>query len=169
MATLPDFTAIDFETAHGAYNSICQIGLVRVENGLVTHTVNQLVQPPGIHYHWGNTRVHGIDRRMTAHAPSFNEVWELMEPYICNQLVVAHNAKFDTTCLKTTLKHYELPVPGFEVVCTYNIFKSNLKALCGMYEIPLNHHDALSDAMACASLYLRHLNSLAVKSDISIV
>ena len=27
------------------------------------------------------------------------------------------------------------------------------------HAIPLNHHDALSDARACAELYLRHLRS----------
>lgn len=30
-----DFTALDFETATGFRNSICQVGLVRVENGII--------------------------------------------------------------------------------------------------------------------------------------
>lgn len=33
------FTAIDFETAHGKRWSICQVGLVRVENGLITKDI----------------------------------------------------------------------------------------------------------------------------------
>lgn len=157
MSTIPSFTAIDFETAHGAYHSICQVGLVRVENGVVTHTVNQLVQPPDNYYHWGNTRVHGIDRRKTANAPKFDQVWHLMEPFITNQVVVAHNALFDASCLKKTLAFYEMVIPPFQTKCTYKIYKTNLKALCTQHAIPLNHHDALSDAMACAALYLKHL------------
>jgi DNA polymerase III subunit epsilon len=34
------FTAIDFETEQGKPNSICQVGLVRVENGIITHKLN---------------------------------------------------------------------------------------------------------------------------------
>ncbi len=50
-----NFTAIDFETANSAPSSICQIGLVRVEQGEVVHAVNQLIQPPGNTYNYYNT------------------------------------------------------------------------------------------------------------------
>ena len=45
------FTALDFETATGYRNSICQVGFVRVENGIITKEVNILVQPPD-NYYW---------------------------------------------------------------------------------------------------------------------
>ncbi len=32
-----------------------------------------------------------------------------------------------------------------------------LNVLCGQFGIELNHHEALSDARACAQLYLKHL------------
>jgi hypothetical protein len=35
----------------------------------------------------------------------------------------------------------------------------NLANLCQVHNIPLNHHDALSDAKACAALYLRSLKN----------
>jgi DNA polymerase-3 subunit epsilon len=41
-------TAIDFETASGYPNRICQLGLVQVEEGI--HTLNLLVQPPKNYY-----------------------------------------------------------------------------------------------------------------------
>jgi DNA polymerase-3 subunit epsilon len=44
------FTAIDFETAQGYLWSICQVGLVRVENGIITQEINLLVQPPDNYY-----------------------------------------------------------------------------------------------------------------------
>jgi len=37
------------------------------------------------------------------------------------------------------------------------IFTDNMASLCQSYSIPLNHHDALSDAKACAKLYQIHL------------
>ncbi len=36
------FTAIDFETAHGKRWSICQVGLVRVENSIITDQLSIL-------------------------------------------------------------------------------------------------------------------------------
>jgi DNA polymerase-3 subunit epsilon len=45
------FTAIDFETAQGYRWRICQVGPVRVENGIVTKTLDLLVQPPD-NYYW---------------------------------------------------------------------------------------------------------------------
>lgn len=152
------FTAIDFETANGNMNSICQIGLVQVENGIITHEWEQLVQPPDNEYHWGNSRVHGINRRITAHAPTFAEVWHLMQPYIQSQHVVAHNAPFDCTCLEQTLAFYNLPKPAYTKHCTVKIYKRNLAFLCEQFGIELQHHNALSDARACAMLFLKHLS-----------
>ena len=38
-------------------------------------------------------------------------------------------------------------------------FKKNLAFLANHYGIALNHHDALSDARACAALYAMHLKN----------
>ncbi len=40
---MENFTAIDFETAQGYRWSICQVGLVKVENGIFTDELNLLV------------------------------------------------------------------------------------------------------------------------------
>lgn len=153
------FTAIDFETAHAKNWSICQVGLVTVEDGIITKEVDILVQPPGNSYHWGNSRVHGINKKKTLNAPFFNEIWHEIEPFIANQNIVAHNAPFDRSCLRSVLTFYNFPIPDFEPHCTVKIYKRNLKFLCDLYGIEINHHDALSDARACAQLYIKYLNS----------
>ncbi|SMC81384.1 3'-5' exonuclease [Moheibacter sediminis] len=154
------FTAIDFETAQGYRWSICQVGLVRVENGIITDKHSILVQPPDNYYWYKNTEIHGISSRHTANSPNFEEVWNQIEPYIKHQNVVAHNAfGFDFPCLKQTLEWYGLPMPEFDGHCTYKIFRQRLNLLCQHYQIPLNHHDALSDALACAELYKIHLQN----------
>ena len=152
------FTAIDFETAQGKRYSICQVGLVRVENQIITAQLSILVQPPG-NYYWNNfIDMHGITPEITANEPTFDAVWKQIEPFIKNQNVVAHNGfAFDFQCLKQTLEYYGLSNPEFTGHCTYRIFGANLASLCGEYNIPLNHHDALSDAMACAQLFKIHL------------
>ena len=152
------FTAIDFETAQGYRWSICQVGLVRVENGVITKELTLLVQPPD-NYYWGKfTQIHGISAANTIRSPTFEQVWSTLAPFIENELVVAHNGfGFDFPVLSETLKYYGLSTPEYQKVCTYKIYKSNLAALCQEHQIPLNHHDALSDAKACAALYLKHL------------
>lgn len=151
------FTAIDFETANAKYNSICQVGLVRVEQGQIVRELDILVQPPGNKYHWGNSRVHGIRSKDTLEAPTFDEVWHLMEPFVYGEKIVAHNAQFDTKCLRSTLDYYGIDIPPFISECTVKIYKRNLKALCDEFNIELKHHNALSDAKACAQLYLKFL------------
>lgn len=155
---MTSFTAIDFETAQGYRWSICQVGLVRFENGVKTKELTLLVQPPDNYYWEKFTQIHGITAADTVHAPTFKQVWPTLVPFIENKLVVAHNGfGFDFPVLSETLKYYGLSTPEYQKVCTYKIFKSNLAVLCQEHQIPLNHHDALSDAKACAALYLRHL------------
>ena len=85
------FTAIDFETAHGKRWSICQVGLVRVENGVITNELSILVQPPNNFYWDWFTDIHHITPEMTRIAPTFDKIWLMVEPFIKNQTVVAHN------------------------------------------------------------------------------
>lgn len=152
------FTAVDFETATWDPSSICQVGLVRVEEGETVATVNRLVKPPKNQYFYKNIEVHGIRPADTEDAPTFDVVWhEDMKHYIEDEVFVAHNAQFDVNCLQNTLAFYDEVQPHFEIRCTRIIFRRGLSYLSKKYKIPLNHHDALSDANACAQLYLKHL------------
>ena len=160
------FTALDFETATGYRNSICQVGLVRVENGIITKEVNILVRPPD-NYYWSRFMdIHGITPAMTQNEETFDQIWHLVAPFITNRNVVAHNGfGFDFPVLDKTLNYYNLRTPNYNKFCTYKIYKSNLANLCQEHNIPLNHHDALSDARACAELYLKYLeNKTAILS-----
>jgi DNA polymerase-3 subunit epsilon len=154
------FTAIDFETATGYRNSICQIGLVRIENGITSKEINLLVQPPG-NFYWSQfSDIHGISSKETINTPNFNQIWQIIQPFIENQNLVAHNGfGFDFPVLEKTLQHFNLPIPNYNKICTYKIYRSNLANLCKEHKISLNHHDALSDAKACAELYLRYLHN----------
>lgn len=151
------FTAIDFETANNSPASICQIGLIRIEDGKVVHKIDRLVQPPGNMYLYYNTKVHGITAEMTADAPTFDQVWPEMRPYIEFQHVVAHNMQFESTCLRQTLQYYDLPRVYYHKHCTVKIYKRGLAKLCAEFGIPLQHHNAFSDAQACAVLFAMHL------------
>lgn len=155
---MESFTAIDFETAQGYRWSICQVGLIRVENGIITKELDFLIQPPDNYYWYNFTVIHGISSKDTINSPTFNKVWHLIAPYIENQNVIAHNGfGFDFPVLNKTLEYYNMQTPDYNKFCTYKIYKSNLATLCNEHKIPLKHHDALSDAKACAKLFLMHL------------
>ncbi len=151
------FSALDFETANWSPTSICQVGLVHFVDGKVTHEINELVRPPNNSYFYKNIEVHGIQPEDTENAREFDKVWFDMKPYIEDQVVVAHSSRLDVNCLRQTLAFYDQIQPEFEERCTLKIFRRGLGYLSKKYKIPLNHHDALSDAHACGQLYLRHL------------
>ncbi len=152
-----NFVAIDFETAQGKRWSICQAGIVRVENGNIKDQVSILIQPPD-NYYWNSfIDIHGITPEQTATPPTFDKVWKQIKPFIENQNVVAHNGfAFDFHCLKQTLEYYDIAAPIYTGHCTYRIFGDSLASLCRKHKIFLNHHDALSDAMACVKLFMMH-------------
>lgn len=157
------FTAIDFETATGYRNSACAVGLVRVESGRIKDQFCSLMRPPGNEYWSRNIAVHGILPEDTLDAPSFSELFPRFRHFIEGRMLVAHNAPFDRSVLVKTMDHYALDYAGLHVSqweCTLKIYRSKgfkpcrLNDCCSRLNIVLNHHEALSDALGCAHLYL---------------
>lgn len=151
-----NFTAIDFETANNQRHSICQIGICRVENGVLVYSESILVQPPKNEFsHW-NVAIHRISPDLTENKPFFPEIWRNIEHHFHNQLIVAHNTDFDLECLFKTLEYYNLEFPKIESDCTYRISGLNLIDLAESLDIEvLKHHDALNDALMCVDSYLK--------------
>lgn len=153
-----NFTAVDFETAKGNRNSICQVGITVVENGFVIENKSILVQPPNNEYSERNIEIHGITPEQTENEDTFNLIWLHINPYFEGKTVVAHNGSFDFDVLGKTLNHYGIDYPNITEVCTYKIYGKGLKQACIDNEIELtDHHDAGADSKACAELYLKYL------------
>lgn len=158
------FTAIDFETATGKRSSACAVGIVTVKNGRITDEYYSLIQPPGNEYFGMNIAIHGIRPADTADAPTFTELYPEIRQRLQGQTLVAHNEVFDRSVLRRTMEHYELDYTELGLAerweCTMRIYKSKgfvpykLNACCERLGIALKHHEALSDAIACAKLYL---------------
>jgi DNA polymerase-3 subunit epsilon len=160
-----NFTAIDFETATGSRSSACAVGIVTVENGAITEEFYSLIRPPGNAYFGMNIAVHGIRPQDTARSPSFEELYPEIKVRLARRTLVAHNEAFDRSVLKRTMEHYALDYAELGLAerwaCTMRIYKAKgfvpykLNCCCERMDIPLNHHEALSDAIGCAHLYLR--------------
>jgi DNA polymerase-3 subunit epsilon len=161
-----NFTAIDFETATSKRTSACAVGIVSVENGIIVDEYHVLIQPPNNEYNWHNIQVHGITERHTINAPTFDQVFPEIKRRLQGKTIVAHNESFDRSVLQKTMiengfNYSELSISE-RWECTMKLCKANnrypsgkLNECCIVDNIELIHHEALSDARACAELYLR--------------
>lgn len=153
-----NFIAVDFETAT-LKRSACQVGIVVVRGGRIVEKVNRLIKPPANRYTPRCMAVHGISPKMTEKAPTFAQLWPEIKGYFDANFVVAHNAKFDIEVLYRNLDMYHIPYPILMgTACTYEMTGLNLEEACRKYDISIGaHHDAESDAEACAALFLKYL------------
>jgi len=75
--------------------------------------------------------------------------------------LAAHNASFDKGVLEGACAHYGITAPTLPFRCTvqmarkaWNLRPTKLPDVCRHLGIDLDHHNALSDAMACALIVL---------------
>lgn len=169
-----NFVAIDFETANHDRNSACSVGLVRVKNGKITDKVVHLIRPPTSEFFF--TYIHGISWDDVANAPEFGKLWPKIEPMFKGiEFLAAHNASFDKGVLEACCKKHRIPMPKIEFQCsmliarrTWALRPTKLSDVCRHLKIKLNHHEALSDAHACAQIVLA-ANAKAVPAEQHIV
>ncbi len=158
------FTAIDFETATGHPESACAVGIVTVENSIITEEYYTLIQPPNNEYWYRNIMVHNIKPIETLNEKTFDSLFPEIHKRLFGRKIVAHNEAFDRRVLTKTMKYYGLYYDELELAemweCTCKIYRkkeykpANLSNCANLNNIQLNHHEALSDARACAKLYL---------------
>ena len=168
-----DFIALDFETANSCRESICSVGMAIVENGKVVKTVDRLVKPAPDYYNDINISVHGITPDMTEKEPTFCELWEDLKPYFDHRIMVAHNASFDFSVLRNTLDYYNIEYPTLSYYCSMllsrrafpDLINHRLPTVCRYMEYDnLIHHNAQSDAEACAYIMLGIFKQYRVNS-----
>ncbi|WP_261807308.1 3'-5' exonuclease [Lapidilactobacillus luobeiensis] len=158
-----NFTAIDFETANPRPESACSLALVVVRNDQIVNRFYTLIDPQAEFSYW-NTKVNGLTAKMVAGAPDFATVWPHIAPlFSIDQLVVAHNARFDVKVLQATLAHYQIEAPHFLTLDTVKTSRRfypelpnhKLNTVADYLQLDLvNHHHALADSYACAQILL---------------
>jgi DNA polymerase-3 subunit epsilon len=155
---------------HGA---ICSIGVAVVLGGEVLREQHWYVDP-GTRFDPRFIDIHGITPAMIEGKPKLGEAWGDIHRFIEDSieqtrqprlfaemgddgpsaLFVAHNAQFDRMQIERALG---APLP-FRLACTVamsrrafpRLERHNLKTVSAHLRIDLKHHDALSDARACA-------------------
>jgi DNA polymerase-3 subunit epsilon len=150
------FVAIDFETADSGPDSACALGLVTAVDGRIVDKQHWLIRPPRQLFLF--SYIHGITWEMVKDKPTFKDIWPQVKRTLDEaDFLAAHNASFDKRVLEACSGR---PSPK-PFVCTvqvarrtWNIRPTKLNNVCDFLDIELNHHEALSDAEACARIVL---------------
>jgi DNA polymerase-3 subunit epsilon len=186
---MDSFVAIDFETA--TWGSACAIGLAHFEDGKKIDERYTLINPKIAASRWeyGAIRVHGIHPGDVVDAPTFADIWPELIHYAACYPLVAHNANFDMGVLRAELARANLPSPTIRYGCSMQLARSawpkrrmkdledatvaelraapenhKLNTLSEFLEIELDHHNALSDAVACGEITVRAVDHLGANT-----
>ena len=161
------FVAIDFEFQYfNRYDTPCSVGMVKVIDGVVIGKYYSLIHQPILDEQLAPNN--SITPAMLAEAPAYGKVYRDMVDFIDGLPLVAHNASTERKILEETPYPSTLPrlanMPFIDT-CT-STGQRGLADLCKEYDIPLNHHNALSDAEATAELYLKLCGESFVKQEV---
>ncbi|MDE0418096.1 MAG: 3'-5' exonuclease [bacterium] len=159
--------AIAFETADPGRDSACAVGAVLVRQGRIADRYQQLIRPPRRSFEF--TYVHGLTWADVRDSPAFGDMWPDLRKFVDDAgFLVAHNAGFDRSVLEACCAAADVAPPELAFHCTvqmarrtWNLPSASLPAVCRHLGIPLNHHDALSDAEACARIAIEALGEAA--------
>ena len=164
-----DFVVFDIETTGLSPNteSITEIGAVKIKNGAIVDTFNELVNPgkpipPKI------SELTGITDSMVADCPYISEILPKFFEFAKGSVLVAHNASFDTSFIKKSAKDLGLAF-NFSYIDTLELSRSivegvknyKLDTLTKHFNVKLeNHHRACDDATATGHVFLKLISKL---------
>lgn len=157
------YIAFDVETPNGANDRMSAIGISVIEDNEIVREFDTLINPE-THFDRFNIQLTGITPYLVEDAPTFGQLWLLIEPLMSSGVLVAHNAPFDLGVLARCLRAYGIAwKPQADYVCTCRMSRAcypqlenrRLNTLCDHLGIALDHHKASSDAHACAEIFCR--------------
>lgn len=157
------FVAIDVETANANLSSICQIGLVRFEDGQETDCASVLVDPQ-TWFDSYNVAIHGIDEAIVEGAPTFEQLHAWLNVWIADDIVVCHT-HFDRVALAQACEDAELSALPCRWLDSARVVRrawpqfarsgyglANVANFCG---IEFAHHDAVEDARTAGLILIQ--------------
>lgn len=169
-ATLEDeFTVFDIETTglSNINDEIIEIGAVKIKEGKIIDTFETFVNPK-IPISSFITKLTGIDESMVKDAPSIEEILPKFLEFASNSVLVAHNANFDVSFIKSKAKKFNLNVNNAvldTLELSRHLYKDlknyKLDTLADHLQVKLEHHHrAVDDAMATAEIFIKTIDRL---------
>jgi DNA polymerase-3 subunit epsilon len=164
LHAIQHFTAIDIELSNNEQCSICEIGLAKFRAGNLVETWRALVDPECEYEPIYHSDLHGIRKQHTAEAPTFPEVYSVLERFLDGEVCIYHaDSEFDPACIQNACDRYELPdvTRAADWLSTLHLSREhwpdspshklmNLAESIGHDYVP---HNALEDAIACAAIF----------------
>jgi DNA polymerase III subunit epsilon len=155
---------VDLETtgANPAYHRITEVGIVRVQSGVLVEEWSSLVNPecrisPYIE------AFTGISSEMVAAAPRFADIAATVFEKLRGAVFIAHNARFDYSFLRSEFRKAGVDYAA-EVLCTVKLSRRlfpeharhNLDAVMDRHGLQCSaRHRALGDARVLKDLWLK--------------
>lgn len=168
------FNAIDVETANADRASICQIGIVKVENGEIKDQWQTLVNPE-CWFDPLNVSIHGIKEKYVKESPTMPELRGELRKRLRGSVLVSHTS-FDRVAFERCMSRYNLEQLQVKWLDSAKIARRawpedyghsgyGLKNIAYDLGIQFKHHDALEDARAAAEVVLQACDSSRMDID----
>ncbi|HMP73079.1 MAG TPA: 3'-5' exonuclease [Kiritimatiellia bacterium] len=148
---------------------IVEIGAVRYEHGKVTASQSWLVNPER-RIPYSAVLVHGIRTRDVRDQPTFAEIYPEIRAFFRDNILVAHNARFDLAFLREEILRAGYDLPENPVLDSLRLFRSwypdqpshSIEPLMASLGIEgEGYHRAEADAMFIVHLLERALQDRA--------
>ena len=176
------FIALDVETAEPELYSICQIGMIKYENGETSDKINTYIDPQIETYdlednivdEYTNTWLHDIRPSTVEGSPTFSEFYPKLIEF-CENNIVAHHTHFDRSSIRSAIE-----VDGCSpLACTWLDTAKVVRRTWPQFEnkgyglgpvtehlgIDFKHHDAIEDARACGEILLAAMSEKSFNLD----
>lgn len=165
------FIAFDLETTGilPGVDQIVEIGAVRFIGPYVEAVFSTLVNPQRPIPEEAS-RVNGISDDMVQGKPTIESLLQPFAEFCGDDILVAHNAAFDTQFLTADIKKFESPAPKGTIVDTYSMAKKvfpglpnyKLGTLVQHLKIESTQfHRAEEDATYCGHLFIKMLEKIS--------
>jgi DNA polymerase-3 subunit epsilon len=164
-----NIAVIDFETANDDPTSACQVGYVIIKKNKVHKIGSSYIKPKTNDFKY--TYKHGITANMVKNELDFHRVWsKIQKEFKGIDFFAAHNAPFDKRVLDNCLDKFKFEKNLIRFICTLQISRiywkkgididnHQLSTIAKKIKFNLNHHEAESDAIACAKIIQKLSNT----------
>lgn len=158
---MPEYIALDFETANPQRVSACSVGGCVISNDQIVDRFSSFIKPPTDYFALSNVAIHHITPDMVADAPTFADLFPRFCSRVNHRTVISYT-RFDLTVIESLFSYFGLSAP-FKYVDVCALAREKLPQLPN-HRLPtvaaalglgsFNHHDASADAEMCARVFL---------------
>lgn len=154
-----EYVAFDFETANYNHSSACSLGAVKMRNGEEIGSFYTLIDPEEP-FCPVQISIHGITPHHVTNAPLFVEVFNQFMEFVTDFPIISHTSFDRSVIIKANQKNQNI-FRTLNYLDSYLLsrmiwkgkyFKYGLKPLANKLGFDFEHHNALSDAKACAHI-----------------